>query len=433
MRVLRSMPPWEMKPQEKRRKTAATTPPPSFPPRRVPLENCRIRTLGSSSVLTAVATTPTTTTTVARLPAKIDDTEDRHTSTTTDDDQNTTTQDVAKRRVARRRKYEEMSRMLESERLTVLESLSVQPSTMKRYKKVLAVFEAWTASIGGSVEEPSQLDELLTTYFESRFLDGHHSSDGEFLLASVLCLLRPQRHGPTCLPRSLRALKGWRKTTRRPLRRTLSFPALAGLVCRLVANGQWHMGVYALISFGNYYRPSENLSLLKENILPPVRSVSSHWSFLTFPNNKIETSKTGDIDVSVTWDVKDLQWLANVFPKLTKGRGEDRVWPFDYRDLVREFHTAGRQIALEWVVPYTLRHAGPSWDRLHDKRSLGEVQKRGQWKTVKSLNRYERHGRVQADELKFPKDLRDHFSLCGSLLEAVVLGRAQPPQPPLHL
>ena len=85
---------------------------------------------------------------------------------------------------------------------------------------------------------------------------------------------------------------------------------------------------------------------------------------------------------------------------------------------------------MEWVTPYVLRHAGPSWDRLQGARALLEVQRRGQWNTTSTLNRYERDARLQADDLKFSKPMRLHFGGCMSLLEGVLRHGASPPTPP---
>ena len=51
-------------------------------------------------------------------------------------------------------------------------------------------------------------------------------------------------------------------------------------------------------------------------------------------------------------------------------------------------------MSLLGVVPYTWRHSAPSIDRAQRRRSLQEVKKRGWWRQPKSVNRYEKAGRL---------------------------------------
>ena len=49
------------------------------------------------------------------------------------------------------------------------------------------------------------------------------------------------------------------------------------------------------------------------------------------------------------------------------------------------------------MVPYQVRHSGPSWDALQKTRTLAEIQKRGCWVSARSVVRYEKGGRIMAD------------------------------------
>ena len=63
-------------------------------------------------------------------------------------------------------------------------------------------------------------------------------------------------------------------------------------------------------------------------------------------------------------------------------------------------------------------------------RPMLEIQRRGQWKSVSSMARYEKHARVGADELGFSIKMRRYFRDCVPVLEAVLLGHAPPPALP---
>ena len=154
-----------------------------------------------------------------------------------------------------------------------------------------------------------------------------------------------------------------------------------------------------VIAFGNYYRPSECMSLRKKDVIPPVAGISRQWSFLSFPSETGEVSKTGETDVSIVWDNKPLQWMTEAFASMTRGEPTSKLWPFTYDAAVKAFSKAGAELEMAWAVPYMMRHAGPSWDMLTRARPLQEIQKRGQWKATSSLARYEKLARVPADEL----------------------------------
>ena len=141
-------------------------------------------------------------------------------------------------------------------------------------------------------------------------------------------------------------------------------------------------------------------------------------------------SKTDQIDVSILVDHPKFPFMGQLLSELKVGKPNEKVWKFDYRALVASFHVAGKELEMPWVTPYLLRHAGPSWDMLTGVRPMLEIQRRGQWKSVSSMARYEKHARVGADELNFSIMMRRHFRDCVPVLEAVLLGRAPPPALP---
>ena len=81
-------------------------------------------------------------------------------------------------------------------------------------------------------------------------------------------------------------------------------------------------------------------------------------------------------------------------------------------------------------APYELRHAGPSWEKLLNLRTQAEVQKRGRWKTLKSVMRYEKAGRLHQEMSKLDPDLRHHLEECARVVGECVQGRIAGPAPP---
>ena len=82
------------------------------------------------------------------------------------------------------------------------------------------------------------------------------------------------------------------------------------------------------------------------------------------------------------------------------------------------------------VTPYNMRHSGPSIDRSQNLRPLLEVQKRGRWKSHKSVARYEKSARLAANFNQLPTKTQRHCLHVETLLGDVMLGRTRPPVPP---
>ena len=100
------------------------------------------------------------------------------------------------------------------------------------------------------------------------------------------------------------------------------------------------------------------------------------------------------------------------------------------QDFNRLLRAAGQELGITSLVAYEARHSGASNDRLHDRRDLLAVQKRGRWKTTRSLVRYEKHTRMLQLWASLPLAVRSHCSMCEQHLAAFVLGGKAAPHPP---
>ena len=74
------------------------------------------------------------------------------------------------------------------------------------------------------------------------------------------------------------------------------------------------------------------------------------------------------------------------------------------------------------VVPYSLRHSGPSWDRATWRLTLPEIQRRGRWLSERSVIRYERSARTLALLSGQPPAFLAYLRRCASRLQASVEG-----------
>ena len=84
---------------------------------------------------------------------------------------------------------------------------------------------------------------------------------------------------------------------------------------------------------------------------------------------------------------------SNAAAKLPTGA---RLFPFTHQQFCRAFRAGAEkaQVAQLEAIPYSLRHAGPSHDKLSRKRTIADIKKRGRWRTNQSVRRYENSGNV---------------------------------------
>ena len=73
------------------------------------------------------------------------------------------------------------------------------------------------------------------------------------------------------------------------------------------------------------------------------------------------------------------------------------MWDFNLVELRKHFLTAAHRAGIGFLgaVLYMGRHSGASLDRLEERLSLIEVQKRGRWRSEGSVQRYEKRALVQ--------------------------------------
>ena len=103
------------------------------------------------------------------------------------------------------------------------------------------------------------------------------------------------------------------------------------------------------------------------------------------------------------------------------------IWNFSYPEYLAVFKRACRAWGLEGVVPYQMRHSGPSIDRANKTCSLMECQKRGRWKSWQSVTRYEKSARLAVVWSQLPRGVQERLATCERELEKFMLGRRGAP------
>jgi len=183
------------------------------------------------------------------------------------------------------------------------------------------------------------------------------------------------------------------------------------------------MAIFLLVSVSSYARPSELIRVLTHCLVKPSKNITQCWSLLLCPEERHHRTKTGEFDTSILLDSPWMStWAPNLFSVLKEAPPDQRLWDFNYVDYEKAFRKAAEVLDLE-VTPYQTRHSGPSIDRVKGYRTLPEVQKRGQWKSHKSVARYEKAARLASTWEALPEDLRLHCLDCEENLGAYLLKR----------
>ena len=154
------------------------------------------------------------------------------------------------------------------------------------------------------------------------------------------------------------------------------------------------MAVCVLLCFGGYLRPSDALRLRRQDFVAPVTGVSGkHWCLVLNTAEFGEQSKTGVSDESMIWDNEETSWMGPIFRAIQgAGAAQELVFSFTYPTMVESFKSAASAVGIAPMVPYQLRHSGPSWENLHHRRSQLGIMRRGRWRSLASFTRYEKGG-----------------------------------------
>jgi len=124
------------------------------------------------------------------------------------------------------------------------------------------------------------------------------------------------------------------------------------------------------------------------SLVRPVTGLTASWSLLICPEELGEPSKTGEFDVSLLLDSPYLSsWMSKVLPVFKE---QDRT---SGNSTTVSTCRSSRSVPASWAWRHA-RHSGPSIDRVKHHRSQLEVQKRGQWKSTKSVHMYEKVARL---------------------------------------
>ena len=147
-----------------------------------------------------------------------------------------------------------------------------------------------------------------------------------------------------------------------------------------------------------------------------------------------ESSKTQEYDESILLDSQDSSFLGPLISDLARRRGPTLpIFSISQKDVASALRKAALSLRLANlgpITPYRLRHSGASWDFASGKRALGEIQRRGRWRSSTSVRRYEKGGRLNEQVGRLDAATRTHALHCAKAVVKVLGGQLSPLKPP---
>ena len=142
---------------------------------------------------------------------------------------------------------------------------------------------------------------------------------------------------------------------------------------------------------------------------------------MLFPSSRDRTSKTGEQDSGIFLDATRMSLLAEILQDYLKDK-TGKMWDSTYQAFYAIFKQGVAALGLGNLLPYQLRHSGASMNACLRARSQEEIRRRGHWRALKSVARYEKSGRLELTWKQFPLAKRVSMEACELHLEDILKG-----------
>ena len=341
---------------------------------------------------------------------------------------------VEERRVDRRSQFPQEAGCLPNLSVrTFLEQQAVGSATRVDYHKRAARFDRWCLLSQHKVATQAQMEAALLTMFHEMFFEGADAAEGWKTLAALYHCRLDLAPRFANVPRVIRALKGWSRLA--PARSRLPLPWLMTmLVINSMMKLRFHTSALATaLCFALYLRPSEALSLRREQLIPPVRlarRAEKKWSVVLHPFEGGRPSKTKAFDESLTAESTAFPWLPKMMTHLrSQTQPLHSVFPLQYSLWSKQFAMAWKEAGLASqgsATLYQLRHGGASHELLTGARSAADLKKRGRWVTDSSMSRYAKSARIHEQLQKLPAPLLAKAVRVEKVIGGLLCGTSRP-------
>lgn len=307
-------------------------------------------------------------------------------------------------------KYQTILAKIKPERM--LRVKRIRPKTLISYAYHAELFLEWCKTTRRKVVNGIQADKNMAIYFNALFEDGEPMNTASYTLFGWIALRTvPQSPERDLMPLSRAALTAWRGACISKMRVGLPPQVIFHFAAFCVAHDEHWAAAAVLLQYDLYARPSEILNVRGRDLVPPVRNMCLHWGVIFGNADHLETTKAGCSDDVVfansphrSFAHKILQRFGKLFLHVDQPLFKGNL--AQYEALFRQF-SKHYKLKKSIFTPHCIRHSGPSFDAIHNHRTLPEIQTRGRWACLASVNRYKKPGRLLLEASKLPHVLRE--------------------------
>lgn len=297
-------------------------------------------------------------------------------------------------------------------RVKQLRALKVRDITLQRYAEAVQKFKSYCKSQHVSMRKIDAVDECMACYFADLCEQGETYNAASYTLFGYILL---EANAPVpekaLFPKARGALKGW--SSRFPQSsRTGADPLIWYLLAEEMLKTSLEASAALLIQLDTYARPSEIVKLRQAGVIRPVSKQCRYWGVLFGNSEYSEQTKVGLQDDTVLLDSFDRQFAATILEvcyRSTK-HPSDRLFPgltlASYEQIMKDA-VAAVGLGKFSFTPHGVRHTGPSIDILQKSRTAEQIMARGRWTCLKSVQRYQKPGRMLARMAKIPQHIWD--------------------------
>jgi hypothetical protein len=197
---------------------------------------------------------------------------------------------------------------------------------------------------------------------------------------------------------------------------------VAGLAVACAWMKESAVALAIMVAGDGYLRPCDLMGIRKQDVIkahPQMGQQFRYVSVLLAPFSRGIPTKTHEFNDSVVFNSQGWEWIGHLLASAASHcKVDEPVFDFTMVHWNAVMKKAARLLFIShWeVVPYLLRHSGPSEDYLSGTRTLLDIQRRGRWKSVHSVRRYEKLARLSSrsdlltrDQLSFMKRAVDNI------------------------
>ena len=219
------------------------------------------------------------------------------------------------------------------------------------------------------------MDAALVLFLNQCFIEGWTHAEGVKCLAAIGD--SRAELSKNSLPRSRRALQGWKNLDPGTTRPPLAWPLISLIALTMAEMGCMMEAIAVLLMFVIYARPGEVFNIRKRDLVAST-SLGQHWALNLHPSEHLQTSRVNVSNETLLLDNQEIPWLGpvlNVISHLPEGP----LIPTSYQQLTAAWSQAQTKLKVgnKKAVLYQLRHSRASWDRFRNYREILEVNSEG--------------------------------------------------------